>query len=391
MYCILWYTFFMPCESEKMSEKTSALVVLVSLCFYLSAIEYAIPKPMPFMRLGLANLPVILSLNFLGAGEYFALVLIKVLIQAVISGTLFSYVALLSFAGSFSSAIIMFVLYRIFYRSKAVSFLGISVAGAMCNNVAQLAVSRLILFGANTKYIAPLLLVSGLVFGFLTGFVSVLVSEKSVWYKNLCEGRILFTQNAQCGQVVEKFALNKLSTMCICFALILAVTCVFTNNTGIKWICVALLLTEGMIVHRGKIKLMTPLIITAFIILFEMITPRGKVLFSIFSWHITMGALLKGLNKTANLNAMLFASQTIVGAVWREKKGQNEKRYVSGPNDASEIICKPLSVSLLNSFFIYVEQVMNSFEKLTTTKISLKKGEILRAVDNKLCEVWGVK
>ena len=343
------------------------------------------------MRLGLANLPVILSLNFLGAGEYFALVLIKVLIQAVISGTLFSYVALLSFAGSFSSAIIMFVLYRIFYRSKAVSFLGISVAGAMCNNVAQLAVSRLILFGANTKYIAPLLLVSGLVFGFLTGFVSVLVSEKSVWYKNLCEGRILFTQNAQCGQVVEKFALNKLSTMCICFALILAVTCVFTNNTGIKWICVALLLTEGMIVHRGKIKLMTPLIITAFIILFEMITPRGKVLFSIFSWHITMGALLKGLNKTANLNAMLFASQTIVGAVWREKKGQNEKRYVSGPNDASEIICKPLSVSLLNSFFIYVEQVMNSFEKLTTTKISLKKGEILRAVDNKLCEVWGVK
>ena len=71
-----------------------------ALCFFLSTIEYMIPKPLPFLRLGLANIPILLAIDILPLPAYSVLVLLKILGQGLIGGTLFSYIFLFSAAGS---------------------------------------------------------------------------------------------------------------------------------------------------------------------------------------------------------------------------------------------------------------------------------------------------
>ena len=74
-----------------------------NLIAMLASIEYIIPKPLPFMRLGLANLPVLIGLETLAPPAFLLLVLLKVIGQALIMGTLFSHIFILSFCGSIAS------------------------------------------------------------------------------------------------------------------------------------------------------------------------------------------------------------------------------------------------------------------------------------------------
>ncbi|MDY2843155.1 MAG: Gx transporter family protein [Treponema sp.] len=163
------------------SGRTKLITFFSALCLFLSAVEYAIPKPLPFLRLGLANLPVILSLSVLTKKEIALVVFFKIVAQGVISGTLFSYIFVFSAAGSFSSALAMILVYTVF-KSK-ISSVGISLAGALANNCAQLLVARFFLFGKNAKYIAPVLLVTGFATGAVLGIFTEIFRQKSRWLK----------------------------------------------------------------------------------------------------------------------------------------------------------------------------------------------------------------
>ena len=51
---------------DQLSAARADLVAFLgALCLFLSAIEYMIPKPIPFLRVGIANLPILLSLDLL--------------------------------------------------------------------------------------------------------------------------------------------------------------------------------------------------------------------------------------------------------------------------------------------------------------------------------------
>ena len=144
------------------------LAFFASLCLFLSSVEYAVPKPLPFMRLGLANLPVIFAVKRFRFCDVLVLVLLKILLSAFISGTMFSYVFLFSAAGSLASGMAVFLCCRLL--GKHVSNVGLCLLGALANNAAQIAVARLVVFGRQAYVIAPLLLASGLVSGLALGF-----------------------------------------------------------------------------------------------------------------------------------------------------------------------------------------------------------------------------
>ena len=159
------------------------LPFLAALCLFLAAVEYAIPKPLPFLRLGLANLPVIVALFVLPTRDIYKLILLKIMGQALITGTLFSYIFLFSAAGSLASGLTMLGVHRML--KKRISCIGLSLAGAAANNIAQLIVARLILFGSATKYIAPILLISGAVTGLILGIFTQMFIERSKWFRGL--------------------------------------------------------------------------------------------------------------------------------------------------------------------------------------------------------------
>jgi len=165
-------------------RKTIAL--LGACCLFLSAVEYLIPKPLPFMRLGLANLPLMIALDIFPFSGYMILVCIKILGQAVITGTLFSYVFLFSVTGTFFSALVMFFLRSAFCANgrERISFIGIGTAGAMVSNTAQLLLARLFIFQENARYIAPPFLAAGLVTGAALGAFCDVFSRQSRWYQS---------------------------------------------------------------------------------------------------------------------------------------------------------------------------------------------------------------
>ena len=162
-------------------RKTIAL--LGALCLFLSTIEYMIPKPLPFMRIGIANLPLILALDLFPFPIFMVLAAIKILGQALITGTLFSYVFLFSLAGTVSSAVCMYALRRLLGKDR-ISFIGIGTAGAMISNVTQLALAWVFILRNNVRYIAPPLLAAGLVTGIVLGAFCELFTRRSRWYAN---------------------------------------------------------------------------------------------------------------------------------------------------------------------------------------------------------------
>ena len=160
---------------------------LGGLCLFLSAIEYLFPRPVPFMRLGLANLPILFALKLLPFPYILLLVLLKITGQGLISGTLASYVFLFSAAGSFTSAVVMFSVYKI--PSKFISLIGVSILGALSGNIIQLVLSVKFIFGESAWVIAPLFLGIGTVSSLLIGLFAVKFIQRSKWISSL-EGQL---------------------------------------------------------------------------------------------------------------------------------------------------------------------------------------------------------
>jgi heptaprenyl diphosphate synthase len=159
---------------------------LGSFCLFLSTLEYLIPKPLPFMRIGLANLPLMLALDLFPPGAFALLVLIKITGQALITGTLFSYVFLFSLAGSSVSAAAMYSLRRLLGKSR-IGFTGIGISGAVLSNLVQLILARFFIFGGGVRFLAPLFLASGLISGGGLGLFCETFAARSRWYRRVSE------------------------------------------------------------------------------------------------------------------------------------------------------------------------------------------------------------
>ena len=155
------------------------IAFLGAVSLFFSTIEYIIPKPVPFFRLGLANLPIIVTLSFFKPKHTLLLVLLKVLGQGLINGTLASYVFFFSLAGSFASVFAMLLAHRL--GGRWTSLIGVSIFGAVASNVVQVLLSVLFVFGTSAWVIAPLFLILGSASGVAIGFFAERFFETSGW------------------------------------------------------------------------------------------------------------------------------------------------------------------------------------------------------------------
>jgi heptaprenyl diphosphate synthase len=162
-----------------------ATALLAAFCFFLSALEYMVPKPLPFMRLGIANLPILLAVDLLPLPWFLALALAKVVGMSIVSGSLFSPIALFSFAGTLTAALVMRGARKLLGRRA--SLVGVSILGAFASNAVQLAIAASVLFGDAARLVAPPFLAAGLVTGALLGAFAEAFAAKSRWYAEALE------------------------------------------------------------------------------------------------------------------------------------------------------------------------------------------------------------
>jgi uncharacterized membrane protein len=298
-----------------------------ALCFFLSAIEYLIPKPLPFLRVGLANLPVMLAIDILPLPAFCALILIKILGQGLIGGTLFSYVALFSAVGTVSSALLMLALRRLFPRS--LSYVGLSLAGAFASNAAQLLLARWYLFGESAAYIAPPFFLVGCVTGAALGLFANRYAAKSQWYADVRRGNLEPLLATELAASTAKTETTKHRTTARHGPAWLWRQPAFRLAVGSTLICALLfadLLPQAalfalslilVIADRGRIRPLPILVTSASVILFNLVVPVGKLLVAPLGLAITQGALETGIKKALALEGMIFFSR------WMLKPGAN--------------------------------------------------------------------
>ncbi|MFP4330051.1 MAG: Gx transporter family protein [Spirochaetaceae bacterium] len=166
-------------ESSRRDSSLELIAFLGAVSLFFSTIEYIIPKPIPFFRLGLANLPIIVTLPFFRVRHTLMLVLLKVLGQGLINGTLASYVFFFSLAGSLSSGLVMLLAHRL--GGKRISLVGVSILGALASNVVQVLLSVHFIFGTTAWIIAPLFLTLGSGSGLAIGIFAQRFFNHSVW------------------------------------------------------------------------------------------------------------------------------------------------------------------------------------------------------------------
>lgn len=244
---------------------------------FLSMIEYAIPKPIPFMRLGIANMGIMLSLYVLPIRQVLFLTLIKVFLQALISGTFFSYIFIFSFVGSFASVFAMLLSKNIF-KSK-ISFLGICFSGALANNLSQILLSYLMIFKSSTSFIAPILLISGFVSSIVLGTLTQKFVKDSSWYKMILTEDVNNVSDLEnIDSQINLSAIKKTKT---------------TNRKILK-------------------NLTSSFVLLLSIIFFSLLVPNGKLLFSIGSFKITQESLFLGLRRGLILILSIYVSKIIV-------------------------------------------------------------------------------
>jgi len=157
--------------------RVALLGMLVAVGLVLNLVDRMIPSPVPFARLGLANVVTLVALVAFGLPEALVVTGVRVTVAALVVGTFGGPAFLLALAGGLASALAMGALVRT--SMPPLGVVGVSLVGAAVHNVTQLAVVAALFVGATaaTGLLPAALLVSAPA-GFATGIVAWLVLNR---------------------------------------------------------------------------------------------------------------------------------------------------------------------------------------------------------------------
>ena len=150
------------------SSKVAQYGLFAALAILMGYVEMLIPLPLlvPGMKLGLANVIIVIVLYHIDTKSACFISLVLVLM----SGLLFQGFAglLYSLAGALLSLGVMALL----KKTGKVSITGVSVMGGVFHNVGQIIVAAAVVENIKMAYYLPFLLVTGVVTGFVIGAVA---------------------------------------------------------------------------------------------------------------------------------------------------------------------------------------------------------------------------
>ena len=146
----------------------------VAVAMLLSFIESRLPAftAIPGVKIGLANIAVMFALYRFGAKEAALISLVRVVLISLLFGNLVSL--LYGFCGGAVSLLLMIILKRL----SPLSHLGVSVAGGVAHNAAQIGVACLLLGTARIAYYLPFLILSGTLSGIAVGICAAILIKR---------------------------------------------------------------------------------------------------------------------------------------------------------------------------------------------------------------------
>lgn len=157
-----------------MKSRVAYFGVFTALALIFSYVETLIPVNLgiPGVKLGLANLIIVVALYKMRLSEAYLLSVVRVLLAGFIFGNYFSIIY--SLAGGLLSLTVMALL----KKWGGFSLQGISIAGGVFHNIGQLIVAAVVVETFSVTYYFPVLLVAGLLTGLVIGIVAEMMLKR---------------------------------------------------------------------------------------------------------------------------------------------------------------------------------------------------------------------
>lgn len=152
------------------SKRYAIIIVLVCNAILISFAESFIPIPIPVpgVKLGLGNIITLIAIAFLSLKDVLLIVVVRCFVVAMLTRGVMMLP--FSLSGGLLSALVMWILLR--KLSGFFSVKGISIVGAIFHNTGQLLAASLILREMIVMYYLPVLLLSAIITGFITGSIA---------------------------------------------------------------------------------------------------------------------------------------------------------------------------------------------------------------------------
>jgi heptaprenyl diphosphate synthase len=297
---------------------------LAALTLIFSYAELMLPRVVPFFRLGLGNAALLMGLALgLTFPAFMLLAVVKAVAANLMAGTLFSPFFLVSLAQSFTSALIMFGLWRAGHAGREgdgrrlLSLYGISVCGAAASALVQIALSSLYLGQGTWSLLGPMLLFN-LISGFITAWIAEILGASDTGGGSLPLARTSLLATPSSGgrprnapdDIPGSHPLPRIRNLfCLAILLAAAASVFFIKNTAV--LCVILLLSFlAQKISGRKIFLLPHLSLWVFVLITYVFVPNGRVLFTFAGFSFTEGAALSALQKALRLSIVSALSQT---------------------------------------------------------------------------------
>lgn len=157
--------------------RTTLSAMMTALALIFSYVEMLMPINLgiPGIKLGLANLVVLMAIYRLGGGYGLAIDLARIFLSALLFGNVSAMIY--SLAGGLLSFAVMYLL----YRTGLFSPIGVSLAGGVTHNIGQLTVAALVTWTGKIFLYLPVLMIAGFVTGAILGTLAALIMQRMKW------------------------------------------------------------------------------------------------------------------------------------------------------------------------------------------------------------------
>lgn len=163
----------------KKTTKITFLGLFTAVALVLSFLETLIPNmvPIPGFKIGLANFAVLLALYLFGFKEAVIVDLARIILVALLFGSLFSFFYALS------GAVCALIIELIIKKTDKFSPIGVSVFGAVFHNIGQFIVAVILIKSLGILYYLPFTLLFCVLSGALNGYLVLILKDRLKFLK----------------------------------------------------------------------------------------------------------------------------------------------------------------------------------------------------------------
>ena len=154
------------------------IAMLTAFAIVIAFFESLIPSiGIPGVKLGLANIIILITLFEIGVVEAIFINIVRVLIVALARGTFLSMGFFMSLSGAFLSLGIMIIFCLLI---KKFSVIGVSVIGSIFHVFGQILIAMIYLNSTYIFFYLPIIAISAIITGVLVGIVARIVIRMGI-------------------------------------------------------------------------------------------------------------------------------------------------------------------------------------------------------------------